>query len=296
MKSLKNRISRIIPVALALGLTAAMLSGLTGCGTEGRIEMGRAQWNYNVIQTNIIVHALEDKGYNVRINDIYEMGLMYAALGEGSVDLYADGWLPTMQESYYEANKDKLVVGGDIYGEPVPLSWAIPAYTAEAHNIYSIEDLQSKGSLFNGRLYGYEAGSGGSERSLVALQEYGLSNEFEFITGSVPTLLAELKAGMAQNRDVMVVLWRPHPIFSQLDIQILDDSKNVFGTNYVKYVANKDFAGQNPEIIEFLENVLIPLNEMEAMMLQNEEHGVSEDALALEWFNNNKAVIETWWP
>ena len=295
MNVFKRKALKVVPLVLAIALMLSMLPALTGCGEDERVTVGRAQWNYNVIQTNIIIHALEDKGYEVRIRDVYEMGLVYAAVGEGSIDFYPDGWLPTMQGSYYEANKNNLTIGGDLFGESVPLSWAIPAYTAEEHGIYTLDDLKGKGNLFNNRIYGYEAGTGGSELSLLALEEYGLSGEFDFISGSVPTLLAELKAAMQQNRDVIVVLWRPHPIFTQLDIQMLDDTKDVFGTNNVLYVANKQFAENSPEIIHFLENVLIPLEDMEAMMLENEEHGVSEEALALEWFNNNKATIDTWW-
>ena len=35
---------------------------------------------------------------------------------------------------------------------------------------------------------------------------------------------------------------------------------------------------------------------MEAMMLENEEQGVSEEALAERWFDDHKAAIDTWWP
>ncbi len=292
----KRKISKIVTLVLAIALMLSMLPALTGCGEDDRVNVGRAQWNYDVIQANIIIQALEDKGYNVGVDDIYEMGLMYAAIGAGTTDFYAVGWLPALQESYFESHADSLVAGGNLWGESMPLSWAIPAYTAEEHGIYSIEDLEGKSDIFNGRIYGYEAGTGGSERSLVALEEYGLSDEYELVFGSVPALLAELRASMQLNQPVMVVLWRPHPIFSQLDIQMLDDPMNIFGTNYCQYVANVNFAERHPEIIHFLDNFLITLEEMEAMMYENEEHGVSEEELALEWYNDNKATIDTWWP
>jgi len=285
-----------VTVGLCLVLSAAMVAGLAGCGDSGnQVTIGRAQWNYDVIQANIIAKAIEDKGYDVTIRDIYEMGLMYAAVSEGSADFYPDAWLPALQESYLEGREDTIVVGGDLYNSTVPLGWAIPGYTADEHNITKLEDLAGKSELFGGKIYGYEAGTGGTERSLVALEEYGLDDEYEFVTGSVPALLAELKANMDLNRPVMVVLWRPHPIFTQLDVRMLEDPKNVFGTNYVRYIANKGFADANPEIIGFLDNVTIPIEDIEAMMLENEEDGVSEDALAQEWYDEHKATIDTWW-
>jgi len=275
-------------MVMALAIVTALTAGLAGCGDgSDTVTIGRAQWNYDVIQANIIAKAIEDKGYEVEVKDIYEMGLMYAAVGDGSVDFYPDAWLPALQESYLEANKDTTVVGGDLYGENVPLGWAIPGYTQDEQNITSLEDLKGKGDLFGGKIYGYEAGTGGTERSLAALEEYGLDDEYEFVTGSVPALMAELKANMNLGEPVMVVLWRPHPVFTQLDVRMLDDPKDVFGTNYVRYIANDEFVENNPEIVSFLDNVLIPLTDIEEMMLLNEEQGLTEDEIAQNWYDEH---------
>lgn len=281
---------------MALAMVASLTAVLAGCGDGSeKVTLGRAQWSYDVIQINIIAKAIEEKGYDVEVKDIYEMGLMYAAVGDGSVDFYADAWLPALQESYLESNEGSIVVGGDLYGEDVPLGWAIPGYTADEYNINSLEDLKGKADLFGGKIYGYEAGTGGSERSLVALEEYGLEDEYEFITGSVPALMAELKANYDSGKPVMVVLWRPHPVFTQMDVSMLDDPKDVFGTNYVRYIAHDEFVENNPEIVSFLDNVLIPLLDIEEMMLLNEEQGLTEDEVAQDWYDEHKSTIETWW-
>jgi ABC-type proline/glycine betaine transport system substrate-binding protein len=47
--------------------------------------------------------------------------------------------------------------------------------------------------------------------------------------------------------------------------------------------------------VRFLENFVIPLEEMEAMLIENEEHGVPEDELAERWYNDNQATIAGWW-
>jgi glycine betaine/proline transport system substrate-binding protein len=287
---------KLLSLVAALAVVAALTAGLAGCDSDKTVTIGRAQWNYDVIQANIIGMAIEEKGYDVEMKDVYEMGLMFAAVGDGSVDFYPDAWLPALQGTYLEANQDTTVVGGDVYGEDVPLRWAIPGYTADEYGITSIEDLEGKGDLFGGKIYGYEAGTGGSERSLDALEAYGLEDEYELITGSVPALMAELKANYNVEKPVMVVLWRPHPIFTQMDIRMLEDPKNVFGTNYVRYVAHDEFVENNPEIVTFLDNVRIPLVDVEEMMLLNEEEGYTEDELAQNWYDEHKSTIETWWP
>lgn len=287
----------IAAVVVCVIMALSMVAGLAGCGDGGNtVTIGRAQWVYDVITINIVGEAIADKGYDVEMKDIYDMGLMYAAVGEGSVDFYPDAWLPTMQESFLEANQDSIVVGGDLYGSNVPLCWAIPGYTADEYNITSLDDLKGKGEIFGGKIYGYEAGTGGSERSLEAIQEYDLDDEYEFVTGSVPSLLAELKANIQLNRPVMVVLWRPHPIFTQLDVRMLEDPKDIFGTNYIRYIAYDEFAENNPDIIHFLDNVVIPIEDIEAMMLENENEGTSEDALAKNWYDEHKNTVDTWWP
>lgn len=293
---LKNK-KLALTVVACLVMAAAMVASLAGCGDAGnKVTIGRAQWVYDVITINIVAEGIKDKGYDVDLKDIYDMGLMYAAVADGGVDFYPDAWLPTMQENFLDANKDSLVVGGDLYGSNVPLCWAIPGYTAEEYNITTLEDLKGKGNIFGGKIYGYEAGTGGSERSLEAIAAYDLGDEYEFVTGSVPSLLAELKANMQLNRPVMVVLWRPHPIFTQLDVRMLEDPKDIFGTNYIRYIAHNEFAENNPDIIHFLNNVVIPIADIEAMMLENEEQGTTEDELARNWYEEHKDTVATWWP
>lgn len=296
MKKHKKGILKIIAVAMTICLATAMTVALAGCGSGTQtVTIGRAQWVYDVITIDIVGEAIADHGYDVEMKDIYDMGLMYAAVGEGSVDFYPDAWLPTMQENFLEANEDSIVVGGNLYGSNVPLCWAIPGYTADEYNITSLEDLKGKGDIFGGKIYGYEAGTGGSERSLEAIEAYDLGDEYEFVTGSVPSLLAELKANMQLNEPVMVVLWRPHPIFTQLDVRMLEDPKDIFGTNYIRYIAYDEFAQDNPEILGFLDNVVIPIEDIEAMMLENENQGTSEEQLAKNWYEEHKDTVATWW-
>ncbi len=298
MKQNKKVISKLIALAVSLCLTGVSLLAFSGCSGGGaqKISVGRAQWNYDIIQSNIMVLALNEHGYDASAKDVYDMGLMFAGVAEGSVDFYPDAWLPALQDSYLEGRQDSITVGGDLWGTTMPLTWTIPGYTAEEYNITSIEDLKGKGDIFGGKIYGYEAGTGGSEKSLAALEAYGLSDEYEFIPGSVPAMLAELKAKMQMNQAVMVVLWRPNPIFTTLDLQMLDDPLDIFGTNYCRYIANNDFVSNNPDIVHFLDNYRLELSDMEEMMVQNEGDGVSEEDLAQQWYNNHTDLIESWWP
>lgn len=259
------------------------------------ITIDRSQRNYDLLQTNIIILALENKGYNVQVNDIHDMGQIYSSVAQGQTDFYPVAWLPFLQASYLEANQESLVSGGNLWGKPMSFGWTIPSYTAKEYGITLIEDLKGKGSIFGGKIYGYESGTFGTEQSLVALERYDLSDEYEFVTGSVQSMLSQLDDKIQQKQPVIVLLWRPNPIFSQLDLQILDDQYNLFGMNYCRYIANEDFANDNPEIIKFLNNLTIPLEEIETMMYENETKGISEIELANQWFNENKQTIDTWW-
>jgi len=273
----------------------ALVFPATGCSSGTKeVSVGRALWNYDIITNNIAIYALQDKGYEVKIKDIADMGMMFAGIDQGTVDLYAQAWLPDTHSSYMERAKN-TVTGGDLWGGTCPYIWTIPTYVAEEHGIWSCADLKGKGDVFEGEITGMEEGTGGTILSRNAIVTYGLEDDLEYVPSSIAAMVAELDASYKLNKPIIVMLWRPHPIFNRLELTMLEDPLDAFGLDTVQWAMNGDFHNKNPEIVRFMNNFLVPRNDIEAMMARNEEDGVKEDVLSREWYDKNKATVDSWW-
>ena len=200
--------------------------------------------------------------------------------------------MPNFHKSYVE-NAENILHGGSLFGEPCPYVWTIPTWVSEEYGIVSIEDLKGKGDVFDGVITGLEEGTGGTTVSREAVIEYELQDEY--VASSIAAMVAELEAAMLINKPIIVMLWRPHPIMDRLDLTFLEDPKDVFGLDTPQWVMNRAFHDANPDIVAFMNNFLIPISDMEAMMARNEQDGAAEADLAQEWFEANKATVDSWW-
>jgi glycine betaine/proline transport system substrate-binding protein len=295
MNRIRNNWYHRIGIMLAMVvLIASAIVPMAGCSTETEeIDLGTAVWNYDYMSNLITQYALEDKGYTVNLKEITEMGIMFTAIDQGSVDLYAQVWLPNFHKSYLDAATN-IVHGGSIFGEPCPYVWTIPTWVSEEYGITSIEDLKGKGDIFNGVITGLEEGTGGTTVSREAVIEYGMQDEYEYVASSISAMVAELEAAMLIKKPIIVLLWRPHPIMDRLDLTFLEDPKDVFGLDTPQWAMNTTFHDENPKIVAFMNNLLIPISDMETMMARNDA-GETEADLAREWFENNKATVDSWW-
>ncbi|MBW2603462.1 MAG: hypothetical protein JRE28_03965 [Deltaproteobacteria bacterium] len=295
-KKLNLKQKTIICFCALLAVVTLLVPAPPSCAGE-TVKIGQIpQWPYVVINTRIIQRALEEKGYSVEIKNLGDLGPMFVGLATGDIHIEADYWLPSLHTSYREKYGDETILAvGDIYGADAPVALAIPEFVMKEHGIRAIPDLHDKSDLFDGKIIGYEPGTGGTIYSLKALKEYKLESEYKFITGTTPTMLAELLSGVKRHEPVIVVLWHPHSIHQQIKIHMLDDPKGVIPANRVQVAVNTEFANRNPKIRKFLENFRVPMNEMEAMMLKNSKERIKEEKLADQWYENNKANIQSWW-
>lgn len=167
-----------------------------------KVMIGRSPWNYDIINARILQRTLEDKGYTVKMKDVLDLSMMFASIGKGHLDLYSGLILPMLHSTYLAENSGKILPLGDIYGAETLTRWTVPKYVVEKHGIRSYSDLKGKADIFDGKIYGYEAGTGGSEKSFLSVKEYGLENEYKFLTGSVASMFAELKSAVKRNKPV----------------------------------------------------------------------------------------------
>lgn len=249
--------------------------------------------DYGAIQAQVVRRSLESKGYPVKMHEVGGgLALIYLGLAQGEYDIFTDAW--SFHDVYFDEHSGKIEMIGNIYGENVPTGLVVPSYLVEQYGLKSIEDLKAHRDLFRGKIYGYEAGTGGMNRTEKAVEVYELDG-WEIVYGSVPTLMAELKANYDREQPIVYVGWRPHPSMSMMDLQFLEDPQDVYGTNHVGVGVNVDLQTKAPEVYSYLKKHVVPTKDVEAMMQESDEDLDKAFALGSQWWEEHKKITESWW-
>lgn len=257
----------------------------TGCfGDAGdSITLGLTPWSSTVPPTTVARLVLEDKGYNVREISA-DVGGIYTGLSRGDIDVFMDAWLPDLHKNYMEQ------FGQDIDDTSISypdgeLGWVVPGYV---EGINSIEDIKGNENLFDGKIYVIEEGAGMTITSREMISEYGL--DLELVASSEGGMLAQASQLIESEKPVLFLGWRPHPMFINYDLKVLQDPKGLFKTSQVHVLTNINFKERNPEVYNFFSNWSIDVSDIEKMIIELNKGREPED-VAREWINNNQDKI-----
>jgi glycine betaine/proline transport system substrate-binding protein len=296
-----SKMSKFLKMSFILTLMFAVM--VSGCGTaqdngaeqgnkeevkagEGdtdnkdvTVTLGVTPWTSTVPPTYVAKLLLEDMGYTVKLQSA-DVGVVFTGLSRGDIDVFMDAWLPDMHKNYMDKYRENLVDTAVSYpnGE---LGWVIPA---NVEGIESIEDIKGKEDLFEGKMYGIEEGAGMTITSREMIEEYGLN--LQYVASSESGMMTQAKRMISQDKPILFLGWRPHPMFVNWDLKVLKDPKQFFKTSEVHVITNKGFADKAPEAFQFLSNWKMPVDDIEAMIVKIND-GVEPDKVANEWIQNN---------
>lgn len=100
-------------------------------------EIVHGPWETDTSTVGMMVHVLEDMGYEVETTNV-EANYMYQAIADDDADAMLGAWLPYTHGDYYEDVEDEVEnLGANMDGEAA-LGLVVPEYM----DIDSIEDLQ----------------------------------------------------------------------------------------------------------------------------------------------------------
>ena len=156
-------------------------------------------------------------------------------------------------------------------------------------DINSIEDLKGKEDAFEGKIYGIEEGAGITATSRKMIEDYGL--ELQYAASSKSGMLAQAKKLIQQEKPVIFVGWRPHTMFVDFDLKVLEDPKGHFKTSEVHVLTNKDFAEKAPEAFAFLSKWSMPVSDIEKMIVEMDQGAKPED-IAKKWIEENSDKVK----
>lgn len=286
-------IASMIAVA-ALGLAAcgsgsSDADSTSGAGGDSKnLTIGYIPWDEDIAVTHLWKQVLEDKGYNVTIQQL-DVAPTFVGLSKGDIDLFLDGWLPSTHSDYMDKyGKDIEDIG--VWYDNAKLTLAVPEYS----DAKTIADLKGKAGEYNGQIVGIEPGAGLTRiTEKDAMPKYGLDGEYKLVTSSTAAMLAELKKATDAKEPIVVTLWRPHWAYDAFPIRDLEDPEGAMGeAEQIHSLAKKGFANEFPEVNDMLKNWTMDdkqLGSLENLVLRENEKAPEKGVEA--WLKDNPDFV-----
>ena len=286
-----------------IGLAAAASLVLAGCSTgggdadAGNSDTGDASgtitlgflpaWTDGLSTAYLLEDQLGKLGYDVKMTELTEAGVLYAGLAGGDFDMYPSAWPEVTHADYMDKYEDKIEDLGGYYDGAV-LTIAVPDYMTDVN---SIEDLKGQADRFGGEIIGIEPGAGLTAQTQdTMMPEYGLDSEYKLVTSSTAAMLATLQEKIDKEEDVVVTLWRPFWANDAYPIKDLEDPKGAMGTpETLHFLGTDGFSDEFPEAAEYISKIKLDdaaYAALEGLITGDEFDGDPEGAVQA-WLKDN---------
>ncbi|HET8604643.1 MAG TPA: glycine betaine ABC transporter substrate-binding protein [Marmoricola sp.] len=285
MRSLRLGSAVLAMVAL-LATLAGCASGNSEQGNTGgsaggkQLTIGYINWDEDVAVTHLWQKVLQDKGYDVQIQQVSDAGPTFVGLDQGDLDLFFDAWLPSTHKTYWDKYGKDLTDITTWY-DKAPLTIALPKYV----NIDSMAQLKAHASEFGKTIVGIEPGAGLTRVTKTSMMpKYGLQ-DWTLKTSSTPAMLATLKKDIAAKKPVVVTLWRPHWAYTAFPIKDLQDPKGAMGKpDSIHAVGTGSFADDFPKVDAMVKR----------FHMSDQQLGSLEEAVLVKNKDNPEKGVEQW--
>lgn len=277
--------------AIAMGVAATLVS-FPGQAQEKKINIGWTAWSDAEAVTKLAQKILQDRmGYEVELT-LADIGIQYQGVASGKLDGMLMSWQPITHEAYLEKVGLEIDDLGPMYTR-AKLGWVVPTYVPE-DEVSSIEDLKKPEvqEKLGGKIQGIDPGAGLMQASEKALEEYGLEG-YELISASDATMLAAVDRATSRDEWIVATSWSPHWMFAKWDLRYIDDPKGVLGgLESVNKIVRKDFYQDHPDVYEFLNRMVLPIGDVEAIMAEAQDSSFEE--AVDNYIAANEARVNYW--
>ncbi|GAA0322930.1 glycine betaine ABC transporter substrate-binding protein [Oceanobacillus oncorhynchi subsp. oncorhynchi] len=285
-------------------ITAISILLLSACGgntsnesaaeddNPNSLDMGQISWEENIAITNMWKFILEEEGYEVNLH-LLDIGTQMAALENDELDISPEIWLPVQDAEYVAQYEDAINFSEETWYDNAKVGLVVPAYM---DYLDSIEDLNANKESLNGEITGFDAGAGTMLVVEEAMEAYEL--DYELTASSEPAMLTALQQAITNEEDIVVPLWNPHRVFSEMDLKYLDDPQNIFGeAEKIHHATRQNFHEDYPEVDQWLKNWKMDDEQIgELMSYISEAENEGKEALegAEKWVNDNRNLVNQW--
>jgi glycine betaine/proline transport system substrate-binding protein len=276
----------------AASCLAATLTFAPANAADKKINIGWTAWSDAEAVTKLAKKVLEDRmGYKVDLT-MADIGIQYQGIATGKLDAMLMSWQPLTHKPYLDKVRQDVVDLGPMYTR-AKLGWVVPAYVPESE-LKSIEDLKKPEvkQKLGGKIQGIDPGAGLMQASEKALKDYGLT-DYQLISASDAAMLSGVERAERRKEWIVATAWSPHWMFAKSDLRYLEDPKgSLGGLESVNKLVRKGFYQEQPEAYEFLNRMVLPLADVEAIMF--EAQNSSYEKAVDNYIKKNPERIDYW--
>lgn len=314
----------MIATSLAFPLGASADQAKPGAGVS--VQPGQDNNDTDNFQTQVVIQALKDLGYDVKDVQLAKFAALHLALANGDITFIADHWTPLHDAFYDKAGGDEKMsrTGALITG--AVSGYLIDTKTSKEYGITNIAQLHDPkiAKLFDADgdgkadLAGCVPGWACELDIEYQLDAYKLRDTVTHNQGEYNAIIADTIARYKEGKPILYYGWVPFWVAGILvpgkDVTWLEvpfsanrsnlDTKLPNGKNYgmpaniVKIVANKDFVTKNPAAGKLFELISIPVADISAENLMMNSPGEAGMAAATRhaaaWISANKTLYDSW--
>lgn len=288
---MRNVMKRLGALAIA-GVMAAVTG--SAVAADKQVKIGWTAWADCEAVTKLAKKLLEDRmGYKVELV-LADIGIQYEALAKGNIDVMLMSWQPTTHKNYLSKVGSQIVGIGPLYTR-ARLGWVVPDYVP-ADQVRTIEDLKKPeiAKQLENKIQGIDPGAGLMQASEKAIKEYGLSG-YTLVSASDAAMVAALDRATKRKEWIVATGWSPHVMFAKMKLRYLEDPKGVLGgLEHVDAMMRQGFYGEQPEVVEFLARMQLPIGDVEQIMAEATAQGGSYDKAVAAYIEKNKARVNYW--
>ncbi|MEY8208926.1 glycine betaine ABC transporter substrate-binding protein [Corynebacterium sp. MNWGS58] len=282
-----------VSMLTAASVTLAACSSESSDGDDKELTLGyMTAWSDMLLMANLIEYVASEHGYSFEHTEVNDVAAVYTAVSNGDIDIVPSSWPERTNKDQWERFKDNIEDVG-VFFPNARLTLAVPEYS----DLNSIDDLAGAEDRLDGDIIGIEAGSGAvNVVQNEVMPAYGL-DAYTLKTSSTPAMLAELDDAIADERDIVVTLWRPYWANNSYPVKDLADPKGALGDpEGLHTLARPDFTAEHPELAEWISEISLSDEEygaLEDLLLNKYDEGEEQEAIA-EWIEQYGDSLPAW--
>ena len=283
---------KMLALGAAVAVGAAVATGPALAAEKAPVRIGWTAWSDAEAVTKLAETLIENR-LNQKVELVLaDIGLQYQGLAKGDLDFMMMSWLPVTHGNYLEKVGEDIVPLGILYTR-ARLGWVVPSYVPE-DQVKTIADLKKPEvrEKLEGRIQGIDPGAGLMQASEEALETYDL-DDYELVSASGAAMTAALSRAIERKEWIVVTGWSPHWKFAKWDLRYLEDPEGTLGgLERVHVMARKNFYQDYPKVAEFLTRMYLPLEDLQAIML--EASNTSYEKAVENYIAKNEDRVNYW--
>lgn len=249
------------------------------------LTLSYTSWDDGIATSAVIANVLRDEGFQVTPVQL-DPAILFNSLATGTSDFSVSPWLLSHGNYIDEYEEQIDVIRAHAEGAENGLT--VPTYMEDVN---SIEDLTDEA---NQTVTSIEPGASLIDQATNMMETYDNLSDWDLQVSSTGAMLTALRQAYGNEEEIVITGWRPHWMFQEFDLKILEDPEGSYGTGEsLLSVARLGLQDENPRAYEILENFSWTVEDMQQVMAYLQDD-LSPDAAARKWMDENPEQVNEW--